>query len=89
MTRIRVRMGLDGQDELGVFTNAISPAPLSSFEAKLLHPFSSFSANRSPICLLFGSFAAMLTPELLLSFLTLFLETFNYINRPTSVHFSF
>lgn len=85
MTRIRVRMGLDGQDELGVFTNAISPAPLSSFEAKLLHPFSSFSANRSPICLLFGSFAAMLAPELFFSFLALLFEALDNVDGSSGV----
>lgn len=66
--------------------DTVGSEPLSNFEAKLLHPFSSLSRDWSPLHLLFGSFAAMLTPELLPSFLTLLLQTLNDVDRASSVH---
>jgi hypothetical protein len=66
-------------------TDAISSAPLSSFEAKLLHPFGSFARDWAFAHLLFGSFAAVLAPELFFAFLALFLQTFDNVDRASSV----
>jgi hypothetical protein len=66
-------------------TDAISSAPLSSFEAKLLHPFGSFAGDRPFAHLLFSSFAAVLAPELFFAFLALFLKTLDNVNWASSV----
>jgi hypothetical protein len=66
-------------------TDTVSSEPLSNFEAKLLHPFGSMAWNRPFAHLLFGSFAAMLTPELFFAFLALLLEPFDNVDWATSV----
>jgi hypothetical protein len=66
-------------------SKTISLGSLGTLQTKFLHPLDTATRSWFALCLLFGRFATVLAPELLLSLLALFLEADDNVDSTTDM----